>query len=143
MWGLSDEAFAATITAIALVIAAALQAPRIWKNRRSDILRNLEIYNALPSESADAKVKLLAHIDAEILILSGNGEKTRNPTSAGLGIAFVVVAALLTYFILASEQSWFWLLTPAVVFFAVFGIFGTFEGLTKKHRDGGGKGVVS
>jgi hypothetical protein len=142
MWGLSDEALGAIIGALALVVAAAFQGPKIWKNRKTDILRDLEIYDSLPDESA-AKVKLLAHIDAEVLTLSGNGVKTRNPTSAGLGIAFLIVAVLLAYLVLASEQPWFWLITPIVLFFALFGVFGTFEGLTKKHRDATGKAIGS
>ena len=142
MWGLSDEALGAIVGALALVVAAAFQGPKLWRNRRTDILRDLEIYDSLPDESG-AKAKLLAHIDAEVLTLSGNGVKTRNPASAGLGVAFIVVAGLLAYLVLASEQPWFWVIAPVVLFFALLGVFGTFEGLTKKHRDASGKPIGS
>lgn len=140
MWGLSDEALGAIVSALALVVAAVLQGPKIWRNRRSDVLKDLEIYKSLPDESS-AKAPFLLHIDDRVSSLIGNGEKRRNPLNAGIGIAFLLVAAWLTYLVISIGQWWAWFALPVLLFFWVFGIYGTIEGFTKLHRDVSGKAI--
>lgn len=134
---MSQEILLGLIGGVALVLAAILGAPRIGKDARSTLAKDLEMYNALP-ESSVVKADFLSHIERRIRQLtsseSNNLNAKRSAGQIALGITILVLAVALGLLVVMNG-SWWWLASPVVLFLLLFGGVGLGLGLTKAPRD--------
>lgn len=130
---MSQEIMIAVIGAAGLLIAAFVSVPRIVRDIRWSIERDLSIYKALPPES-EAKTKLLAKIDREIAALDMHDQRRRYPMGIGLGVAFLLMALAGAWWIV-TVSGWWWWLSPIAGFALLIGIVGLAQGIPKRLRD--------
>lgn len=97
--------------ATALLVAFFARLPIFFRDGRASISKDLEIYNALPSESSQ-KGQLLERIDAQLQAL----DAVRDARRDWLGVvqaAFLFVASV-AFFLAAIGAGGWWLLTVAI-----------------------------
>lgn len=133
MWGLSEDAWLGILGALALVVVGVIQAPRYFRNERTEILKELEILNALPTDST-SRDTLRKHIDSQIEALGGIGEKRRNPSGILMGAVFLAISAFFTWQLLTADNGWWWVTSPLLLLSWLIGIVGTVQGVQKHHR---------
>ena len=138
---MSQEVVIGIVAAVAAIFAAVISAPRILRDARWGIQRDLEIWKALPEESA-ARAGLLKKIDREVKALDVHDQKRRHPMGIGLGVSFFIIGAALLW-LMISLGGWGWLLSPIVLFCLIFGIGGFAISIRKTIRDEKGNTVKS
>jgi hypothetical protein len=134
---MSESVWTAVIAGVALIFGAIFQAPRL-RNTRADILRDIEIYNAMPSDLS-SRAQLKRRIDRDISILATGGEKRRDVTSIVLGLLFLVTSGWLTWQLFTIGQAWWWFGSPILFILWLIGLVGTAQGVTKHHRTASGR----
>ncbi|WP_132438003.1 MULTISPECIES: hypothetical protein [unclassified Rathayibacter] len=130
---MTENILVAIIAAAGVILAGVIQAPRLLRNTRADILRDIEIYNALPDTLTARKV-LLERIGKDVTTLATGGEKRRDATSVVLGIVFLGVSWWLTVQLLNAQEWWWWIASPALLLGWSLGAFGFVQGLQRHHR---------
>lgn len=136
---MGQEAIVGIVAASAAVFAAAISAPRILRDVRWSIQRDLEIWKSLPHESA-SRAGLLRKIDREVKALDVHDQKRRHPMGIGLGVSFFIIGVALLWLTL-SWGGWWWLITPVVLFCLIFGVGGFAISVRKTLRDEKGNTV--
>lgn len=137
---MSQELVLGLIGAVAVVLAAILGAPRLGRDARSSIAKDLDIYKALPDSSA-VKADFLTHIERRVRQLFANETDADTDTNAkrsggqiALGITILVLAIALALLVVIGG-SWWWLASPVVIFLLLLGGVGLGLGLKKAPRD--------
>jgi len=130
---MSQEVIIGIVAASAAVFAAVISAPRILRDARWGIQRDLEIWKALPTESV-ARHGLLKKIDREVKALDLHDQKRRYPMGIGLAISFFVIGSALLWLVI-SWGGWWWLISPIILFCLIFGIGGFAISVRKTLRD--------
>jgi hypothetical protein len=136
-----SELAVAIIGAVGVIVAAVLGVPRIARDSRWQIQRDLEIYTALP-DSSGSKPGLLAKIDREVALLDRRDLARRDPSGIGLAIAFLVIGLALVWLTVSSGR-WWWTASPITAGLLVFGIVGLCVSGPKKIRDEKGNALAS
>ena len=134
---MNSEVVVGVIGAGALVLATILGVPRIVKDPLTPIQKQLEIYRALPKDSR-AREAILRRIEEQVDNLDSEATARRNPSGIALGVAFILIAGALGWFIW-STGGWWWVLSPVAATAALFGIIGLFQGLEKAPRAANGQ----
>ncbi len=130
---METELIIGIVAAIAAVFAAVIGAPRILRDARWSIQRDLEIWKSLP-ENSSARAGLLRKIEREVVALDVHDKKRRNPMGIGLGIAFFVIGAGLLWIIIL-QGSWWWFASLIAFPSLLLGIGGFFLSIFKTLRD--------
>lgn len=136
---MSESLLVGILTALATLMAAALGGPRVFKDARSNVLKDLQIYNALPESSA-AREPILGRIEAQLETLEQHGEARRRPTGIVLGIVFLALAAFGGWYI-ATVGGWWHLGWPLVLFVFILGAVGFVQDVSKHVRDAKGNPI--
>jgi hypothetical protein len=138
---MSQEVIIGIVAAAGVIFAAVISAPRILRDERWGIQRDLEIWKALPKESA-AREDLLKKIDREVKSLDVHDQKRRNPAGVGLGISFFAIGAAVLWLILI-QGSWWWFASPIALALLIFGLAGFGISVGKTLRDEKGNTIKS
>ncbi|PPH27817.1 hypothetical protein [Rathayibacter sp. AY1F9] len=134
---MSESVWTAVIAGLALIVGAIFQAPRL-RNTRADVLRDIEIYNAMPSDLS-SKAQLKRRIDRDVSILATGGEKRRDGPSIVIGLLFLATSGWLTWQLFTIGQAWWWFGSPVLFALWLIGLVGTVQGVTKHHRTASGR----
>lgn len=138
---MNQEVIIGMVAAAGLILAAAIGAPRILRDARWGIQRDLEIWKALPKESA-AREDLLKKIDREVKSLDVHDQKRRNPAGVGLSISFLVIGGALLWLVIIQGALW-WLASPVALALIIFGLVGFAISVGKTLRDEKGNTIKS
>ncbi|MEC5152460.1 hypothetical protein [Cryobacterium sp. GrIS_2_6] len=130
---MSQELIIGVITAVAVVFAAGISTPRLLRDIRTTIAKDIDIYNALPDAST-AKAALLARIDVQIGELDTHDKARSQPIGIGLGISFLVIGGALLWLLILQGGLWWWA-SPIVLTILVFGLAGLIISSQKVLRD--------
>lgn len=130
---MTQEIILGIVAAVAVIFAAVISAPRILRDDRWSIQRDLEIWKSLPTEST-ARVDLLGKIDREVKSLDTHDKKRRNPGGIGLAVSFLVIGTAFLWFVIL-QGSWWWLASPVAFVFIIFGLVGFGISYGKTLRD--------
>lgn len=130
---MSQELIIGIIAAVGVVTAAGLGAPRILRDARWGIQRDLEIWKALPVEST-AREGLLKKIDREVKSLDIHDQKRRYPLGIGLSLSFLLMGVAGSWFVIV-QGGWWWLGSPVAFLFVIFGLAGLGTYSQKTLRD--------
>lgn len=133
----SEQVVTATVAGVAAVAAAVLGAPRVFRDSKDDILKQIQVHDALP-ESSPARKTLLDSIERQVEALAKTGGPRRDPVGIGLGVAFLVLAVLGGWSVARWGGGWWWA-SPIVVFLALLGIVGLAQDGPKRARDSKGR----
>lgn len=128
-----QELIVAIVSSAAVVLAALAGAPGLGRNPRTQVLKDIEIYKALP-DSSSAKRQQLSLIEKQIDNLAKSLDGERSPMEIVLGViililAFIVIMPMVTW------GGWWWLLSPLALFLLLLGGVGLGQGLTKGSRN--------
>ena len=136
------------LSLIGAVVAAAVGLGGLWIRHREiadgesrRILRDMEILRSLTEPSAARAVLQAAIDDCIVTMLKNRSSKRRNGMNIGIGLFFL--AATLGLVLLASRGGWWWLVSPLILFTAIFGAYGTIEGSINAERDARGNIVTA
>lgn len=122
--------------ATALVAAVLARLPQFFRDGRASVAMDLEIYNALPAESAQ-KHALLKRIDDQLRALDSRREARRDPVGIAGALFLIVVAAIFSLGAIGVGGGLLFAL-PAMAFIALLGIFGLKQSLPRLVRDARG-----
>ena len=136
---MSQQLIIGIITAIAVVFAAIISAPRLLRDVRSNIAKDLQIYKSLPDKSP-AKGALLARIERQIEELDLRDKARRQPVGIGVGISFLVIGGALLWFLFIEGGYWWWGLV-VVIPILLFGLIGLIISSRKVPRDDQGVAI--
>lgn len=132
-----QELIVAIVSSAAVVLAAVLGSPRLGRNPRARILKDIEIYKALP-DSSTAKRQQLSLVEKQVDALAKNLEGKRSPMEIVLGV-IILILAFLVIWPMVSWGGWWWLLSPIALFLLLLGGVGLGQGLTKGSRNEKGR----
>lgn len=128
-----QQLIVAIISAAAVILAAVVGGPGLARNPRARILKDIEIYKALP-DTSPAKQKQLTLVERQVDSLSENFDGKRSPGQIVLGIIILAIAAVAIW-PMVTLGAWWWLLSPVALFLLLFGGVGVGQGLTKGARN--------
>lgn len=124
---------------VALMKLVSLVFPHPTTNLRRDITRNVDLLDRIPDDT-QAHALLLAEIEKDVgQLLVTAKESRRDPFGVGLGVSFLVVAAIVGRWALQLANPWNILVWVLCASLALLGLFGTFEGLKAAPRDEKGR----
>lgn len=139
-FNMSTEIIIAIISGIVAVTVAAISKTNLFSRQHATLLKDIELYNALP-DSSDSKKPLLKFIDSKVTkYIARSTIHRRSGTDITLGIIFLAIGSYLTWFFI-NLGSW-WLFGLLFSGFALLiSIFGLVRGLKKVERDEKGNPV--
>lgn len=132
-----QELIVAIVSSAAVVLAAVLGSPKLGRNPRARILKDIEIYKALPDNST-AKRQQLSLVEKQVDALAKNLEGRRSPMEIVLGV-IILILAFLVIWPMVNWGGWWWLLSPGAIFLLLLGGVGLGQGLTKGSRNEKGR----
>lgn len=119
--------------ATALLVALLTRLPTFFRDGRASISKDLEIYNALPSESSQ-KGQLLERIDVQLRTLDARRDERRD----WLGVvqaAFLLIASI-AFLLAAIGAGGWWLLTVAIsLSLLALAVLGLLDSISERVRD--------
>ncbi len=136
---MSQELIIGVIAAVGVVFAAGISAPRLLRDIRTTIAKDIDIYNSLP-EASTAKAALLVRIDTQIGELDSHDKARNQPMGIGLGISFLVIGGTLLWLVILQGGLWWWA-SPIVLAVLVFGLVGLIISSQKILRDDKGNPI--
>lgn len=129
---MNEQTLGVIITSIAGIFVALLTKTDVFRRKHALLMKDIELYNALPPSSV-AKDKLLNSIDRRIIAASDTSLH-RNLTGAILGLLFLVWGGYLTWYFWDKGSLWRWLLIVSI-FVILLGIVMFKDGYKKAERD--------
>lgn len=138
-WLVSEPLTIGIIAAVATIVAAIFVSPRVFKDARSNVLKDLQIYSALP-DSSSAKRPLLKRIEGQLETLEQHGDARRRPLGIVLGLVLMGLAAYGGWYIL-TVGGWWHIGWAAVTFVFILGAAGFAQDVRKSFRDSKGNPV--
>lgn len=132
----SEPLIVGIIAAVATISAAVFASPRLFKDTRTNVLKDLQIYAGLP-DSSSAKQTLLARIEGQLETLEQHGDARRRPLGIVLGLIFIALSGLGTWYILNAGGWWHFGWLP-VAFVFILGAVGLAQDARKSFRDSKG-----
>ena len=136
---MSTELFQAIMLSVSTVVAALLGIPRFFKDDRSDVLVDLQIYEGLPSGSV-AKAQLLKRIEEQLAGLDQRRDARRSPSGIVLGLVFIGLAVWMGVLVTQGGGAWLFLL-PLVAFILIIGCVGLVQDASRHVRDAKGRPI--
>lgn len=137
---MNESIAVAVVAGVFAVLAAAIKYFELFGRSRSDIGKDIEIYNALP-DSSSAKKKLLENIDLRIKqSIVNETQKRRDPLGIILGLTLFAAGAYFSWFTV-ENGGWWWLLFPVAVIICIVGIVGFFQDIKKTERNEKGRPI--
>lgn len=135
-----SEVLAPGITTIGVVAAAALTRNRGGTDHRAELKADLEILDALPSESP-AREALLADIERRIVGSSTADTKRRDPAGVALGFFFLGLAIWLAVLAVNASGALHGIFLGCAIAVGALGIYGVGADLRKVERDAKGRPI--
>lgn len=139
---MSDDIFVAVITGACLLAAATLKTFGLAGRARSNLAKDVELYNSLPAQSAKRQ-RLLRYIDERVeRIVAKDSERKRNPVGITLGVIFTIAGVYFSW-LTYKHGGWWWWTSPIVGSILLIGIVGFVQGVQKAERDEKGNPIKS
>ena len=136
---MSAELLQAIILSFSTVMAALLGIPRFFRDDRSAVLVDLQIYEGLPNGSV-AKAQLLARIEEQLARLDQRRDARRSPLGIILGLIFLGLSVWMGTLITQSGGAWL-LLWPVAAFLFILGAVGLGQDARRHVRDAKGRPI--
>lgn len=131
---------AAIISSAVVILGAVLNKANLFDKAHAKVLKDLEIYNALPDTSV-AKGQLLKHIDQKVgMLIKNDSALSRHPFGIVLAIIFITLGSYLTWFFIDLGSWWRFALIGSI-FVIILGIAGFAQDVSKKERDQNGRPI--
>jgi hypothetical protein len=127
----------AIIAGVALVIGAAIGAPRVLRDPLNSIVKLVEIWDRLPDSSA-AKQQILDRIEQQVSQLDTEDRARRNGPGIALAVVFYVLAFSSGWFIVSAGGLW-WIGSAVPLFILICAIILTSQNATKVPRASNGQ----
>lgn len=128
-----------SIAALALILGAVIGAPRLLKDPVNSIVKQTEIYNALP-ESSPAKAAILERIEQQVNGLDTEASARRNPYGIFWSVIFIILGAAAGWFVV-STGGWWWIGSPIPFVLLLAGFIALGQSATKVPRAANGQSL--
>lgn len=135
---MSQSVVGAIISGVVAISAVILGKTDIFNRDQNSIVKDTELYRALPDES-QSKRKLLKWIDEKVESYITNETKlTRDLTGVILGLAFIGAGGYLSWFFI-EQSSWWRIGLVLSIFMVILGVVGLVQDASKLERDHKGR----